>query len=193
MKKSLVIFMLVVASLFVASAAFSASINVVMYATENDGDPGEAGAAGPAITSDRTFQINTDGSGNIISFAEAFLDSNWTVATTGGNNLATGTNYTAGDAAYTSGYTYVLANMTDATTGHWFMGYCALLGFNVRVNILGWTWDGSDGSIGMGPNASLRENYTFHYVSTNPEIPIPAAAWLLLSGLVGLVALRRKN
>ena len=46
-------------------------------------------------------------------------------------------------------------------------------------------------AIDYGPS-NMQQGF-FWSADARPEIPIPGAAWLLLSGLVGIIGLRRKN
>lgn len=88
-------------------------------------------------------------------------------------------NSVAGDmAAYYGGYSGVIASTTNMVTGStWNPGWTS------------GTWDPSNNN---NPGFFLRRSFT---ATSNVDtfVPLPAAAWLFGSGLIGLVAITRRN
>jgi hypothetical protein len=215
MKK--LILALTIAFVFVAGSAFAATMNMIMYASENNGYPNSdqpsgynAGNAGPTITADYTFTVDTT-AGNITNFTDLFqayfytatIKDNGKTYTAGGYDPRNDGYFTMNQKVFGQGETVSVAEVAfDGTTtggdahGLWFYGQSntsgPLAGAVFKVGLLGISYDTATnkGIAAFGPNMSLAELYLFHAA---PAIPIPAAAWLLLSGLVGIIGLRRKS
>jgi hypothetical protein len=187
MKK--VIFVLMLGFLFLAGNSFAATVNCIMYATENNGSLGtSAGNAGPPITADYTFTIETDGSGNITNFTDLFqayfytatIKDNGTTYTAGGYDPRNDGSFTPNQKVFGLGENVSVAEISfDGVTaggdvhGLWFYGQAntsgALGGAVFKVGLLNMTYN-SDTSIGIsnfGPNTALQESYMFHSVPSD--------------------------
>ncbi len=181
------ILVLTVAFLFVSASVFAATVNCIMYSSENMNFP-------VSIVDDYTFTIETDDvTGDVIAFTDLFSN-NFYAWELGGWNTEDSTAFDEGEQIFKNGVTYNIAEIAfDGNTsggdeyGLWFR--CMEQRWYEMVfdcGIIGVNFDGIDGEALFGPNAALATSYIFH------AVPIPSAIWLLGSGLIGLVGFRRK-
>ncbi|SPD73142.1 exported hypothetical protein [uncultured Desulfobacterium sp.] len=166
---------LLVAFLFVAANAFAATVKCIMYATENNGQPGtSAGNAGPPITADYTFTIEVDGSGNVTDFTDLWSDYFYCYKSGGYDPRNDGT-FAKNQQVFPHGESQNAAEMAfDGVTtggdahGLWFYGQSntsgAFTGLIFKVGLLDLTYDSvaEDGIASFGPNPALAELYVFH-------------------------------
>ena len=182
---------LAIVSVFLASTAYASTINCVMYASENDGDSGEAGAAGSPITSDHYFTIEkNDTTGEVISFTNLFCPY-WFSYEYGGWNTEDAAPFDAGEQIYKDDVTYDVSTIiwdgyTEPGHGLWFKCFSDQLGAGpFNLGIFEVNFDGLDGEVVIGPVLPISEHYVFH------AVPIPSAILLLGSGLIWLVVFRK--
>lgn len=188
MKKLLLV--LAVASIFIASSAFSATM----------WKPSES--IPPSVVGGFNFDLDYDGTANTITISAAYnLDASG--LSTGAWQSSATFNVTAPDAngvvAQTNWLTAGMAfGSTDVVT---FNGTAAIGQFVIHVFNFTYDTDGGDplenrfaGAPYWSPahiNTGIGNGDGWHYEAA--PIPIPGAAWLLLSGLVGIIGLRRKS
>ncbi len=192
MKK--LILVLTLAFLFVSGSAFAATVNCIMYASENNYWISGTINAGPSITSDYYFTIETDEvTGDVVAFSD-LLSNYFYAIEEGGWDPRDGASFIEGEQIFPSGERQSVTQIvfdgdTSGTTMWWrheIEPHEIFSSLRFNCGIIGVNFDGTDGEVLFGPNATLVETYIFH------AVPIPAAGWLLGSGFIGLVGFRRQ-